>query len=227
MANIYDVTNFVATPYDGGVLLRWDAGQGMSGSSVNDLCKVTIQYGNQPMLYDIPNTPPYVVRDLGQHQLSPNFAYHKNLVNGLPYYYALYIYYPDSRLWHGPYKSNPVFVTPATSYGIPFSSGSLSYSKLGINTRLSPLNDNVVEVLVWLPISLSDRKPSIENALDEVKPAHIQLTVGYEHFYVAHTTTQQFSGSQFDDSVYTISNGTVMNVRPTIDSSFGGSTGIV
>ena len=227
MSNIYDVTNFVAIPYGEGVLLKWDAGQGVSGSSVNDLCKVTIQYGNGPLLYDIPNTPPYVVRDLGQHQLSPNFVYHRNLINDLPYYYALYIYYPDSKLWHGPYKSTPVFVTPVVSNSIPFTSGSLSYSKLGINTRVSPLQDNVVEVLVWLPISLSDRQPAIKNALNEIKPAHVELKVGYEHFYVAHTTTQQFSGSLYAKNVYEIVNGTITNTRPTIDSSFSGDTGIV
>ena len=198
-----------------------------SGSTTSDLCKVTIQYSNDPLLYNIPNTPPYAVRDLGQHQLSPNFVYHKNLVDGLPYYYSLFIYYPDSKLWHGPYKSNPVFVTPTVNLGIPFASGSLSYSKLGINTRVSPLNDNVVEVLVWLPISLSDRQPAVTAALNEIKPAHVVLKVGYEHFYVAHTTTQQFSGSLYAKNVYSIVNGTVTNMRPTIDSSFDGVMGIL
>lgn len=226
MPAIYDVTNFIATPYDGGVLLQWTAGQGLSGSLATDLCKVTIQYANGPLLYNIPNTPPYVVRDLGQHQLSTNFVYHKNLINDTPHYYALFIYYEDARMWYGPYKSTPTFVTPATAEGALFTSGSLSYSKLGVNTRVSPLNDNVVQVLVWLPHVLNDRKPSIENALNEIKPAHVQLEVGYEPFYVAHTTTIQFSGSSYDSTVYSIANGTITNIRPTIDSSFGGDFGV-
>ena len=196
-------------------------------STTSDKCKVTIQYSNSPLLYNIPNTPPYVVRDLGQYQFAQNFVYHRNLVDGLPYYYALFIYYEDSKMWYGPYKSAPVFVTPLVSKGIPFSSGSLSYSKLGINTRISPLQDNVVEVLVWLPISLSDRQPAVEAALNDVRPAHIELKVGYEHFYIAHTTTQQFSGSMCAKNIYEIVNGTMTNTRPTIDSSFDGTTGII
>jgi len=220
------VTNFTATPYDGGTLLSWVAGYGQSGSTSTDMCKVTIQYSTEGFPHNFPNTPPYAARDLQQSQGTRNLLWHPG-TNGIKYYYSLFIYYFDSNFWHGAYNPLPTPVTPQSGLGIPFTEGTLSYSKLETNTKISPLHEVVVNIIVWLPEDFNDRKPVIEAALNAIKPAHVKLNVMYEQYYIATTTSEQFSGSSFDSTVYKVENGTIINKAATIDSSYSGQANIL
>jgi len=220
------VTNFTATPYDGGTLLTWTAGYGQSGSTSTDICKVTIQYSTEGFPHNFPNTPPYIVRDLQQSQGTYNLLWHPG-TNDVDYYYSLFIYYLDSGFWHGAYNPLPTPVTPQSGLGTPFASGSLSYSKLETNTKISPLHEIVVNIIVWLPEDFNDRKSMIETALNSVKPAHVKLNVMYEQYYIATTTSGQFNTCSFNSTVHKVENGTIINKAPTIDSSYSGQANIL
>ena len=221
-----NIDNFTATPYDSGVLLQWTAGFGTVTSPATAKCKVTIQYSNSPFDYSLPNNAPYVVRDLGQLQGQQNQVYHKNLQNSLPYYYSLFIYYEDSGFWHGPFLSTPQWAVPVSGSQSLFSSGSLSYSKLEVNTRVSPLHDSVISVIVWLPYDQQNREATITQDINSIKPAHSKVHVLFERFYVSHTTSTQFGQMDLDTSVFEIINGTIINKVPTIDASHSGETSI-
>lgn len=220
------VTNFTATSYNGGTLLAWTAGYGQSDSTSADMCKVTIQYSTEGFPHNFPNTPPYVIRDLQQPQGTYNLLWHPG-VNETVYYHSLFIYYFDSGFWHGAYNPSPTPVTPQSGSGTPFTEGTLSCSKLGTNAKISPLHEVVANVIVWLPEDFDERKPEIEAALNAVKPAHVQLNVLYERYYIATTTTVQFSSGSFDSTVYRVENGTIINKIATIDSSYSGQADIL
>jgi len=220
------VVDFTATPYDNGTLLRWTAGYGQSSSTSTNKCKITIQYSTEGFPHDFPNTPPYVVRDLQQSQGSVNLLWHPG-VNNTDYYYSLFIYYFDSNFWNGAYHPSPTPTTPQPELDVPFTKGTLSYSKLGTNTKISPLHEVVVNVIVWLPEDFDKRKTEIELALNAVKPAHVKLNVLYEQYYIATTTSDQFNSSSFDSAVYKVENGTIINKVATIDSSYSGQANIL
>ncbi len=223
MGAIYDIDNFSATPYDGGVLLSWTAGYGVSVASGSTDCKVTIQYSTDTIPNNVQNTPPFVTRDLGQKQGTQNVLWVPNLTNNQQYWYSLWIYYYDTGMWHGPYNT---FATPVSGSFLPWQSGSLSFTKLGTNTRLSPLQQIVSNIIVWLPDSERTRQDVIEQVLKSIAPAHVKLNVFYERYYIACTTTIQFSGSTYDSSVWNVAQGKMVNKLPTIDSSYSGKANI-
>lgn len=220
------ITNFIATPYNGGTLLAWTAGYGQSGSTSIDMCKVTIQYSVEGFPHNFPNTPPYVIRDLQQPQGTNNVLWHPG-TNGVDYYYSLFIYYFDSGFWHGAYNPLPTPVTPQSGSSAPFAEGTLSYSKLETNTKVSPLHEVVANIIVWLPEDFDDRKSKIEAALNAVKPAHVKLNILYERYYIATTTSEQFNRGSFDSTVYKVENGAIINEVATIDSSYSGQADIL
>jgi len=220
------VTDFTAIPYDGGTLLAWTAGYGQSDSTSANICKVTIQYSTEEFPHNFPNTPPYVVRDLQQSQGTYNLLWHPG-TNATAHYYSLFIYYFDSGFWHGAYNPLPTPVTPQSGSGTPFTESTLSYSKLGTNTKLSPLHEVVANIIVWLPEDSTERESGIEAALNAIKPAHVKLNVLYERYYIATTTTAQFTSGSFDSTVYTVENGTIINKIATIDSSYSGQANIL
>lgn len=221
---IFDVNNFNAVPYDGGILLSWTAGYGASTVSGSIDCKVTIQYSTDTIPNNVQNNPPYVTRDLGQKQGTQNVLWHPNLTNGQNYWYSLWIYYYDTGFWHGPYVTSS---TPISGSFLPWQSGSISFSKLGTNTKLSPLGKKIVsDIIVWLPESEKERQPVIERALKKVAPAHVQMNVMYERYYIAHTTSAHFSGSAYASNVWQVTRGKITNKLPTIDSSYSGQANI-
>lgn len=208
-----------------GVLLKWDTGY--SGSVGN--CKVTIQYSTDGTPHQVPNTPPYVIRDLVQQQGTSNVLWHPNTAH-IDHYYSAWIYYENADRWFGPFNPTPTPTPtpPAASGSVePFVSGSLSFSKLGTNTKLSTRQDIIVDVLVWLPEGQDGRAPAIEAALQAVAPAHTKLNVMYERYYIAQTTTEHFSVADFDPDVHEVRNGTIINKKPTIDSSYSGNANIL
>lgn len=216
------VTDFKAIPYDPGVLLSWVAGYGANSSTDLDKCKVTLQYSTDGFNYAILNTPPYVVRDLVQYQGTPNVIYQSDLIDGARYYYSLFIFYEDTQLWYGPYYPTPQGVVPTIKLTSPFASGSLSFSKLGTNTKINPLHEITTDVIIWLPSNRSGSAKAIEDTLNLVKPAHVKLNILYEHYYVAHTTSAQFNTCTFNSGSYAVSKGTIKNKIATINSSFDG-----
>ena len=226
MSDFSAVTNFIATPYDSGVLLSWVAGKGLADSTAAENCKVTIQYSNNGVIHINPNTPPYVVRDLEGPQTRLNMVYHRGLFNGVPYYYTLFITYEDTGQSYGPFTLSST-VTPVSGTYL-FHSGSVSYTKLGTNTR-TPGGGSVsrTEVIVWLFPDQEARKPAIESAIRSVSPSHTTVDIIYEPWYVAHTTTAQFQSLVFDPTVYEIKNGVIRNIVPTIDSSYNGTPQIL
>lgn len=220
------VTDFTAVPHDGGVLLEWISGFGQVGSTSEDMCKITIQYSTENFPHDFPNTPPYAVRDLQQPQGTHNLLWHP-CKNDIKYYYSLFIYYFDSGFWHGAYNPSPATVIPQASIGTPFTEGTLSYSKLETNTKISPIRETVVDIIVWLPEDSDERKSIIEATLNKIKPAHVKLQIKYEYYYIATTTSDQFNASNLDSTVYKIENGTIVNKIATIDSAHSGQSNIL
>lgn len=222
MSNFSEVTNFIATPYDSGILLSWVAGKGLIDSTANETCKVTIQYSNNGEVHINPNTPPYVVRELEGPQTRQNMVFHRGLFNGVPYYYTLFITYDDTGQSYGPFTLSST-VTPVSGQYL-FHSGSVSYSKLGKNTRVAGGGSvSRTEVIAWLFPGEAERKPSIEAAVKIVSPAHTTVDIIYEPWYVAHTTTTQFQSMVFDPTVYEVKNGVIRNIVGTIDSSYNGT----
>lgn len=226
---IYNFTaEMVGNSVAAGVLLKWTAGYSSSGSAASgstENCKVTIQYSVDGTPHQVPNTSPYVVRDLVQPQGTNNVLWHPNTAY-VNHYYSAWIYYEDTNQWYGPF--NPTPTTPAISGSIePFTSGSLSFSKLGTNTKLSTRQDIVVDILVWLPEGQDAREPVIEAALESIAPAHTKLNVRYERYYIAQTTTEHFSAAVFDSTVHEARNGMIINKKPTIDSSYSGDANIL
>lgn len=217
--------NFTAEMFRTGTLLMWDNLD--PASTANG--KITIQYSTEGVPHLYPNTPPYVVRDLVQPQSAANVLWHANTEH-VTHWYSAWVYYEDSDRWFGPFSPDPT-PTPAPdiSPGLvdPFTLGSLSFSKLGTNTKLATRQDIIVDVLVWLPESQSDREGAIEAALQLVAPAHTKLNVMYERYYIAQTTTDHFNSANIDLDVYKISNGTIINKKPTIDSSYSGRADIL
>lgn len=203
-----------------GTILSWYAGPSHSGSTSN--CKVTIQYSTDGIPHLVPNTPPYVVRDLVQRQGTSNVLWHSHDLQ--VDYYSMWIFYEDTHRWLGPYVLTPSAASGSTE---PFTSGSISFSKLGTNTKLSTRQDIVVDIIVWLPENQMKRAPALEAALQLVAPAHTKLNVLYEHYYIAQTTTEQFNSATFDPNVYEVKNGTIINKKPTIDSSYSGDANIL
>jgi len=218
------IFNFTATPYNAGVLLTWDVSKGDTNSTSSDICHVTIQYSTNGIPSLIPNTPPYVVRDLEQSQLSSNSFWHPHLLNGTPYTYTGFVVYGDTYLVKGPTTVGPVTPMDASTYSAPFHSGSLSFSKLGTNTILTGDKDNKAEIIIWLPKSQEDQKPYIENMLQEVKPAHTRFSVVYEPYYIAYTTSAQFLSGSYSSDTYEVTGGCIKNKVATIDASFSGQT---
>lgn len=219
------IFNFTATPYDAGVLLTWDVAKGDADNSTSsDICHVTIQYSTNGVPSLIPNTPPYVVRDLEQPQLSSNSFWHSHLINGTPYTYTGFVVYADTHLISKPSTVGPV--TPTSGDTAPFQNGILSFSKLGTNTVLTGDKDSKAEIIVWLPESQEDQKPYIENMLQEVKPAHTRFSVVYEPYYVAYTTSTQFLSGSYSSDTYEVVEGCIKNKIATIDASFSGQTSI-
>lgn len=224
---IYDVTDFTVTSLDSLALLQWTTGFGNSNSTVNDRCKVTVQYSTEGYPKLVANIAPYVVRDLVQYQGTVNFLWHPNLKNNIRYYYTLYIYYYDTGYWKGPYTPSPGYSLPQKGIFDAFTHAKVSFSKLGTNTRISPLHEVVVDIIVWLPDGCSDRESSIEAVLNRIKPAHVKLNIKYERYYIAQTTTVQLSCATFHPGIYKVEKGTLMNQVATIDSSFSGNTEII
>lgn len=130
------------------------------------------------------------------------------------------------------YLDNKIEYYPITRPEHIFPSGSIytvTFSKLGTNTKLyDTLEESFgADVIIWLPEEQSSRKNAIEKAIDDFKPAHVNLKVGYENYYTARTTTVQLSsgssGSFYDPNVFSVNFGTVENLVPTIDASYSGS----
>lgn len=223
------VTGFKAVPYQDGVLLSWTAGLGESTSTNTDLCWVSIQYAeydlhkNLPVFgYPIvPNTPPYVVRDYIGYQGTANQIFHPNGVRGRAYFYSLFIFYGGTA-WFGPFNTNNRILE--TNVRTAWTHGTVSYSKLGTNTRLSPQHRiPKAQVIVWNPYHNADRDESIRTAMNKIKPAHVDLDVLFERYFVAHTTQDQMSACMFDTTIFEAENGVITNISPTIDSSFSGA----
>lgn len=212
-----------------GTLLQWDLGRSCptcSGSSAAT-CKVTIQYSTDGTPHQAPNTPPYVVRDMIQSQCTQRALWHPNTTH-TNHYYSAWVYYDTFNRWIGPYNPSVTPTLPAALGSIePFHSGSLSYTKLGTNTKLAARQDIMSDVIVWLPESQDGRAPAIEAAMQAISPAHTKLNVMYERYYVAQTTTDQFNESDIDITVYDIRNGIIVNKKATIDSSYGGQADIL
>jgi len=220
------IHKFLATPYDSGIILSWNPGSSNTPGTSENLCEITIQYSENVSAANIvPNTPPYVVRDLRQAQLTDANYWHPNLINGNKYTYSIFVHYLDTGEWTGPQ------ITPATiplaTLTSPFESGSLSFSKLGTNTKLTDANISSADIVIWLPDSQASRKPVIESTINAFKPAHTKLTILYEPFYIAHTTTEQFQSGLYTTDSFTIQNGIITNKVPTIDHSFSGKKNIL
>jgi len=221
---IYNFTA-LALGNSSGTLLQWATGYAYSGSTGR--CKVVIQYSTDGAPHQIPNTPPYVIRDLVQQSGTPNILWHPNIAH-VDHCYSAWVYYEDSDQWYGAFNPTPTPTPPATLESVePFVSGSLTFSKLGTNTKLSTRQDIAVDIIVWLPEGQDTRKSSIEAALKLIAPAHTKLNILYERYYIAQTTTEHFNASQLDINVYKIENGTIVNKVPTIDSSYSGNTDIL
>lgn len=232
---------FSAEAYDSAVLLRWFAGAGSPESTPDEVCEVTIQYHDsdvssrdfselyetwrESIKYVIPNTPPYVVRELQQPQMTNNLFYHPGLVNGNIYNYSIFIHYMDTGVWEGPMISVPVI--PKLGLRAPLVSGSLSHSKLATNTKLRSGKDSLVETVVWLSDDQADQKPELEAVIRQLKPAHVRTTIVYEPYYVAHTTATQFASGSYALGSYEIVDSTLINKVPTIDYSFSGKREIL
>ena len=219
------IKGFSAEPYDSGVILKWDPGAGSATSTTNSICEVSVQYSENGVANVIPNTPPYVVRDFRQTQLTKATYWHPNLINDNQYIYSLFVHYLDTGAWTGPQVFGPI--TPSAELSPPFESGSLSFSKLGVNTILTSSKENVVDIVIWLPESQVSRKPLIETIIDEFKPAHTVANILYEPFYIAQTTTEQFQSGSYASGSFNVENGTITNKVPTIDHSFSGTRTIL
>lgn len=215
------ITSFLAEAHDGGVLLIWNPGAASSTSSVDDICEVSIQYSNNGVPNITPGTPRFVVRDFRRAQLTNASYWHPNLVNDKTYIYSLFVHYLDTGHWEGPQVSLPVI--PSAALGTPFESGSLSFSKLGVNTKLTSSKENTVDVVVWLSESQVARQSLVESIIGKIKPVHAIVNVLYEPFYIAHTTTEQFQSGSYASGSFDILNGTITNAVPTIDYSFSGT----
>lgn len=214
------INSFTATAYDSGVLLKWNAGASTTPGTSTDMCEITIQYSDSGFPNMVENTPPYVVRELQQFQLADHSLWHPNLINGTSYIYTIYIHYMDTGVWAPPIISPAV--TPQIGLSAPFESGSLSFSKLGTNTKLLSVQDSLVEIVAWLPDGYADRKVALESVVDQLKPSHVRVNIIYEPYYIAQTTTVQFTSGSYDSDTYVIENGTIKNKVATIDSGFSG-----
>lgn len=165
-----------------------------------------------------------------------SYVIHRNIDNGVVYYYSLWAGFGtfvlgDTPLadldttYYGPYHIGPL--TPAN--GAQFCNElKISFTKLETNTRLFSRAKKLytADVIIWLSEGQENRKNTIIQALKTFKPAHTIIRVFWEPYYVAQTTTAHFSSGSFDSDVYTVENGTLINIVPTIDSSFGGNTSI-
>ena len=216
------VITFSAIPYDAGVLLEWNPGYGTSTSTSSNLVEITIQYSETADANVVQNTPPYAVRMLRQPQGENNVLFHPYLRNGTTYTYSIFAHYLDTGAWEGPIVSNSVI--PVSGLDSPCISGSLSFSKLETNTILTSNKDSRTELVVWLSENQQTRRDLLEQSLTDLKPAHTRITVSYENYYVADTTTSQFTSGFYDTTTYTVEEGTIKLLVPTIDSSFSGKT---
>ena len=135
------------------------------------------------------------------------------------------------------YLDNKIKYYPITRPEHIFSVGNeytITFSKLGSNTRLYDKLEKCFAaiIIIWLPQGQSGRKPAIEKALNDMKPAHVNLNVDYENYYTAQTTTEQLSSgssssfpySSYDHNVFLVEYGAVKSLVPTINASFSGST---
>ena len=168
----------------------------------------------------VPNTPPYVVRELQQPQKHNNVLYHPNLLNGETYRYAIFVHYMDTGMWEGPIVSQSV--TPTIGVKSPLVSGSISFTKLASNTRLVGSRDSMTEVVVWLADNQTKRKPELEAVMRQLKPSHVRMNIVYEPYYIAQTTSTQFAAGLYDSDSYEIRDGALVNKVATIDYSFSG-----
>ena len=168
----------------------------------------------------VPNTPPYVIRELQQPQKHNNVLYHPNLLNGETYRYAIFVHYMDTGMWEGPIISQSV--TPTVGIKSSLVSGSISFTKLESNTRLVGSRDSMVEAVVWLADNQTKRKSELEAAMRQLKPSHVRMNIVYEPYYVAQTTSTQFASGSYDSGSYEIRDGTLINKVATIDYSFSG-----
>ena len=182
-------------------------------SSIDDTCEITIQYTTSDVPNVIPNTPPYVVRNLRQNQLTNNALWHPNLKNDTPYTYSIFVHYLDTGEWQGPLLSPPV--TPLATLSTPLTSVSGSFSKLGTNTRLQSVQDSMTEIVVWMADSQESNKTKLEEVVKKIAPAHVRVNIVYEPYYVAHTTTDQFTTGDYNSGSYTITEGTIKITPPT------------
>ncbi len=231
---------FTATAYDSAIVLNWFAGAGSPESTPDQVCEVTIQYHDSDisspdfnvlrkiwknsLTHRIPNTPPYVVRELQQPQMTNNLFYHPGLVNDHIYSYSIFVHYMDTGVWEGPTIASAI---PLVGLSSPLVSGSLSYSKLSTNTKLRNTSNSLVSTVVWLSEDQEDQKTEIESVINQLKPAHVQSVVAYEPYYIAQTTAVQFNAGSYASGSYSIVDSTLINKIPTIDYSFSGKPEIL
>lgn len=160
-----------------------------------------------------------------------SYFVHTNLENNVNYYYSLFSVYSDGSVpipvitHYGPYTTGPSTPSSGSQF---FNDVLITFTKLGKNTRLYSREQkfNTADLIIWLPAGQEERKPAIIEALRQIKPAHTMLRIYWEAYYVAHTTTTQFSSGSFDTDVHKVENGTIINKVPTIDSSFSGEASV-
>lgn len=219
------IINFRVEAYDSGTILTWNPGASTPAGTSDELCEVSIQYSENGVPNIVPNTPPFVVRDFRGAQLTRTTYWHPNLINNRTYIYSLFVHYLDTGAWDGPQTTLPVI--PSDLLSPPFESGSLSFSKLGVNTRLTRAKENTVDIIIWLSDTQASRKPLIESVINDFKPVHAVPNILYEPFYIAHTSTVQFQSGSYASGSFNIENGTITNLVPTIDYSFSGTNTIL
>ncbi|MCK4359413.1 MAG: hypothetical protein KAW92_11870 [Candidatus Cloacimonetes bacterium] len=178
------------------------------------------------------STNPYYITDTDKEWMKNEWNGALLLESGSADLSQILTNYYDDKWWDNLLVYYPI-TSPPHSFSIS-GSYTLTFSKLGTNTRLYDRYEEkfAADIIIWLPTPQEDRQEAIEKALIDTKPAHVDLRIYYENYYVAQTTTDQLSSGSsgsfpylsYDPNVFDVSLGAVTNLVPTIDSSFSGST---
>ncbi len=224
----YDITNLTGTPGNIINLLTWTSPTSFTWGPIT----YNFEYVHVRYAMDAPPSN----RSKGNWLTNVSgsgdvYTVHNNIINETSYYYSLFSVYQASSppgappIYYGPYSIGPL--TPVSGAQF-FTDVRTSFSKLEANTRLYDRAEKIytTDLIIWLPAGQEQRKQAIIQSLNKIKPAHTEIRVFWESYYVAHTTTEQFASASFDPDVYEVRNGTLINKVPTIDASFGGDISI-
>lgn len=122
---------------------------------------------------------------------------------------------------------NTFILLPSLSGSLDaFTNFSASFSKLESNTKLYDRVEKyyTADIILWVALGQESQKTAIVNLLNLLRPAHTNIRVFYESYYVAQTSTAQFQSGSGDNTVFDIQNGAITNVKPTVnDTSLSGS----